>query len=73
MFIRIRRGLGLREIFLATIIGVGVSLYSWTPILREQAEKVKQKQNSENSQSGESQQTSNETTVSEGNDQKHSS
>lgn len=61
MFNRRRRGIGIREIFLATIIGVAATLYTWTPILREQ--KSKQLQLSENlqQQSGESQQNSNET------------
>lgn len=57
MFLPIRRNLRKIDIFFALLAGVGVTFYTWTPFLREQALKSKQIQSSENSQqqSGESQ------------------
>lgn len=50
MFIPIRRGLRTLDIFLAITIGVGVSLYTWTPVIREKTAKDKNIQSAENSQ-----------------------
>lgn len=41
MYIPIRKSMGMGQLFAACTVGVFISLYAWSPIIKEQIEKEK--------------------------------